>query len=371
MAVEENREGDNFNISDTFVAPWGLANETRPMHILWNGDPDTIQVGFASCIEVIEVHNIRASFEEYVNSDLVDGDVTALEIPIGELEVGGYLSVEFKVTKTFEEVMVGHKIAVVFLSGSNRIDKWEDYTFTIRPKIKCLDAPNSVSLSEDDTIDIVMQYVGFGMAEVKITAEAEGEIISEQESIYHDILDKLIETEIHKQKNEKFEEDLEEWEEKDNFEEEEYEEFVTEFREMLQRGDEFEDYDDEQLQDIADILKEDDEERDTLGVYKAIELLLINSFIDMVDRHPAENIQLESAKTTIDLSSEIKSTEITYRLRDVESNEYEHTKISIDVDDGPEDTIDFETEINTEWENIKLDPDEERDNALERMEEEL
>lgn len=369
MAMHQSRF--EIELTDCFLAPWGLPSETRPLHVIWEGEPDAIQIGFVEPVEVLNIHNTMSDADSYSDPTLVDGDVKSFEIPCDELEVGGYLSAEFKVPKTFDEVMVGQKVAAAFIKEGERIDKWEDYTFTIRPKIECVGAPDSISLSSDEPINIDMQYVGFGMAEVKVEAEAEGEIISEHESIYHDILDRLIETEIHKKNSERFEETLEEWEESENFEEEKYEEFVSEFRESLQSREEFEEFEREELEEIAKILREGDEDKETLGVYKAIELLLMNSIIDMVDRHPTENIKLDNPKTKISFDTEVNSITVFYHLRDVEGNRYDSLQVTIEVEDGQKDKFDFSREIETNWENIQLDPDEERDNALERIDTEI
>lgn len=373
MDAPEASKEHKVDITDSFIAPWGLANETRPFHLIWEGKVDAIQLGLAEPVEIIDIYNTKSELESYESPDLVEGDVKSFEIPMDELEVEGYLSAEFKIPETFDEVMVGQKIAVAFISGSETIERWEDYTFTIRPKIKPVDSPNSLTLSEVDTIDIAMKYIGFGMAEVRVEAEAQGELVSEQESIYHDILDKLTETEIHKEDSEHFEKSLEEWEENGNFEKESYDEFVDEFRSKLQKGDIFEEYDEEELRRYAEILRDDreSEQNDTLGAYKAVEYLLMNSILDMVDRHPEENIQLDNPNTKIELDTEVNNICIIYHLRDVEKNRYDSIKIPIELEDNLDAPPEFAADINTTWEHLQLDPDEEREKALDRLEEEL
>ena len=369
--MDTNNKNSEIDITDYFVAPWGLAKETRPLHVMWEGDPEYIQLGFTEPIEVADIYNAVGNPQEYEKEETKDKDFAIYQIPNEDLETEGYLSAEFSITQIFDNVMVGQKVSVAFINNGERIKEAEDYTFTIRPKIRCLEAPNSISPDIDESIGIKMEYIGFGMAEVKIEAEASGEIVSEKDSIYKDIVDALIETRIHEKESESFEKNFEEWKEESGFDKENHKEFVSELREKLQNGDIFDKHDDKEIQTLVNILEEGDSNEDVLGVSNAVELLLMNSIIDMVDRHPAEKIQLDSPNTKIDIDSEVTAVDVIYHLRDVEGNRYDSTTVHIDIEESSTAGFEFSRDINTEWETLRLDPDSKREEAIERMEEEI
>ena len=61
------QEEAKFEIEDSFVAPWGLANEERPMHLLWKGDIDEVEIRCAEPVDLVEGYNITEELETYEN----------------------------------------------------------------------------------------------------------------------------------------------------------------------------------------------------------------------------------------------------------------------------------------------------------------
>lgn len=362
------KNGDQgFLLEDSFVAPWGLAKEERPLHLLWEGDIDELRLGFAQPVEILGFHNTKKSHDEYRVRD--ENGMSVYEISTDELYSSGYFSAEFRIPEIFDEVMVGQIVAAEFCTDGEIVEDWRDYTCTIRPKLEIKDFEESVTLTENGTeesVNIQVQYIGFGLAEVEVTAEAEGEIISEGESIYHDLLNALLQSGIHKKERE-------EWDTIDENEEYEFEQgdgfqnFVEEFRDMLTSENVFEEYDQGELNKLAEVLEEDEEVRDTSKFYERLQFLLMNSILDVVNRHPTENVQLASPQTKVKLENQITQFTVKYHLSDPQGNQYETTSVGINIDDQSDNLENLEMEINTEWEHVQLDPDEERKRAIEEV----
>ena len=352
----------HFEIDDSFVAPWGLANEERPMHLLWDGDVEQVEIRFAEPIELIEAYNLEGEIEAYESTELYeDTKIRLISLDRGDLDTPGYISIKFRVPTIYDEAMFGQKIGVTFYLPNGEIREWEQYTFTIRPQIELVDAPDIVPLEDDlNTVDLKMRYIGFGMAQVAIEAEGEGELISEGESIYHDLIAALIASGLHKKESDQLEPIPDDWKQEAGVEipQEEIEDIVQEMRNMLSEGTAFDEFESGDLHDLADVLEEGDDEYEVTPMYQHIELMLLNSILDVVDRHPTENVQLSNPHTKIEIESRMHGFVVRYRLRDNHGNEYDPVEVPIKVEDNRENGGGVEAEINTEWEHHQLDPDE-------------
>lgn len=48
-----------FSVDDFFIASWGLAHEERPMHALWSGDVDAIELHVPEPLDVQASHSVE------------------------------------------------------------------------------------------------------------------------------------------------------------------------------------------------------------------------------------------------------------------------------------------------------------------------
>lgn len=365
----------NFEIQDSFVAPWGLANEERPMHILWVGDIEEIEIRFAEPVELVEGYNVTEELDAYESAEQhEDGsDIRVLSVPSEAFNTPGYFSAKFTVPEIFENAIVAQEVHVVFHLPNNREEDWEEYTFTIRPQIEVGERPERIVLdgeedAEDfDNIDITMRYIGFGMAQVDTEAYTEGELISKGESIYHDIAEAMKESGLYGKET-----DLqpipEEWREETNVEipQQEMEKFVDEFRKSLREDSMSDILDDEDVEELLEFLEAGEDERDMTKIYQHFEFMLLNSIIDVVNRHPIENVQLRKPQTTVQIESRMRGFVVQYHLRDNQGNQYESTEVPIEIEDKRDSGGVVEMEINTEWEEHQINPQE-----LQQLKEEI
>jgi len=184
--------GERFSLEEFFVAPWGLANEERPFHLLWDGDIDGFELRIADPVELVEGYNIQGDISGFIK-ELPDDEegYCLLQISKSDLLVPGYFNAKFRIPEIYDNAMTGQPIQAQFSLENGNVRRYNSQTFTIRPQLKLLDSPKKIELTEGDesvTFPVRMQYIGFGMAEVKMDMEGEGDLISKGESIHHDIL---------------------------------------------------------------------------------------------------------------------------------------------------------------------------------------
>lgn len=366
---ETNRDEENssgFKRTEAFIAPWGLANEERPLHLLWSGEIKSLELYFTNPVNLLEGHNIKDSLSAYTSVEQVEDnhDITKITLKENDLVTPGYFSGKFTIPEIFDDPIVAQKITAVFTLPDETEDRWEDYTFTIRPNIQVDDAPDVHEIPEEgepDPIEVDMQYIGFGMAQVRTKAGWEGELISKGDSIYHDMAEALVDSGLYEKETDDIPDVPEEWKEGAEVEipQKEIEGFVREFREQIEGGNLEEMFEPEILDKLIAFLEADDEERDMSPVYQQIELILLGSVLDLIDRHPSENVEMTNPQTKVEIESQMKGIMIKYELRDTVGNNYGGIEIPVDIEDKrPESNDLIEIGIDTDWEELQLDTDE-------------
>jgi len=366
---ENSQEG--FSLEEFFVAPWGLANEERPLHLLWDGKIDSFELRIADPVEIVEGYNIQKDISEFVeNVSGDDGPYTSIQISESDLLVPEYFNAKFKIPKIFDSAVVGQPIQADFTLQNERREKYNSQTFTIRPQLNLLDSPDSIELQEGDelvTIPVKMQYIGFGMAEVEMDVEGEGDLISEGESIHHDILRAIAESGIPTQESEKLGPIPDEWEHEHGVEipDEELRGLGDELREVALEGQLRNEFDEDTLERIVDALEEGEEHE--AEIYDHIEVMLLDSILNAVDRHPAENVRVANPNAYLEIESRVREFILRYELKDKIGNEYDSIELPISVDDNRPNGGIIEVEVETDWDNHELDPDQ----ILDQLEEEI
>jgi hypothetical protein len=352
-----------FEIKDSFLAPWGLSTEELPMHLLWSGTIEEVSIMLPSELEVVEIYNVEGiSTEELTDS-------SEIQLSETDLITSGYLGLVLMDKNKYSDPVFAHNIEVIFSNEDGEQATLQKRTNIIRPEIRVQNAPDKIRLTDDnipDCINIDMEYIGFGMAQVAVEAEAEGEFVSEGESLLHDLLEAILETEVHKQDVDSSGEIPEEWEDESGIElpQEEIEELVKEMSRLARSEELTEKYDSQELMEVADALKEAEEMSQTNSdvaavIYRFIETALLSSILNVVDRHPTENVSLDNPTTKIRTKARTTELEVKIRLSDGLENEYEPETVLIEIqDDREREAGHLETEITTNWENYQVNPDE-------------
>lgn len=192
-----------FNLEDAFVAPWGLANEERPLHYIWDGKVQSVRIKLAEELEVKSLFNVTGDAEKYIKQkEGENGEkYTLIEIKPDDLISSGYLSGIVTVPDLHEEPLVGHIVEVEF-EGDGFVERNTNLTFTTRPLIRIRDIPERIKLEDDEVaiiynqsekrvermeypgnIEADMEQIGFSLAQVEAEAWGEGELLSQHPSL--------------------------------------------------------------------------------------------------------------------------------------------------------------------------------------------
>lgn len=350
-------------IQDSFVAPWGLSNEKLPLHILWEGNPDKLEITLPDQVSLVELHN--------TDMEVSEKDSNKVVIPCEELTTSGFIGGVLCVSKIHKKSVVPYNIEIRFYKGDVVQYLWHGTTHIIRPEIKIIDHPEEIRLrdGENNDIEIDMQYVGFGMAKVAFRVGSGGEIVPESGSLHHELLRAMLDTEFHKQDIEGMGEVPEEWKKETangtdiEVPNEELDDIVEDMRKSATDDALLDEYSAQDLYEMADILEKAEESSSSdstvaSAIYSRVEMMLVDSILDIVDRHPTENVSLNSPQTRIKAEAKVTELEVIIRLSDKKNNEYEPKIIEIDIEDERDQGGIFESEIMTNWVNYEVNPEE-------------
>jgi len=363
--------GERFSLEEFFVAPWGLANEERPFHLLWDGDINGFELRIADPVELVEGYNIQGNISDFIK-ELPDDEegYCLLQISKSDLLVPGYFNAKFRIPEIYDNAMTGQLMQAQFSLENGNVRRYNSQTFTIRPQLKLLDSPKEIELTEGNesvTLPVHMQYIGFGMAEVEMDMEGEGDLISKGESIHHDILRAMAKSGIPTKESEELGPIPEEWKQEHGVEipDEELRDIGDEVRELAREDKLRKEFDEATLERIADAFEEGEEHE--AEIYDNIEVMLLDSILNAVDRHPAENVRMANPNAHLEIESRVREFVLSYDLKDKIGNEYKSIEVPINIDHKRSDGGILELEVETEWDNHELDPDE----ILAQLEEEI
>jgi len=378
QTIDMSNSDSKFNLEDAFVAPWGLANEERPLHYIWDGEIQSVQIKLAEELEVESLFNVTGNADGYVKQrEAENGEkYTLIDIPSDDLISSGYLSGIVTVPDLHEEPLVGHIVEVEF-TGDEFIKKNTNLTFTTRPLIRIRDIPERIKLEDDEVaiiydqseeqvermeypgnIEADMEQIGFSLAQVEAEAWGEGELLSQEESVYRDLAEALISSTTGDEAN------LKELPEEARDEvpveipDQTVENTVEDFREWLSNESLIEEFDSEEIEQVSQVVEAENSDIDMGEIYKHFEYLLMNSILDVVDRHPTDNVQMQSPQTTIEIESRLNSFNIGFELSDKVGNRYESEIIEIQVEDERNSGGIAELELTTNWNEVQIDPSE-------------
>lgn len=333
-----------------FIAPWALAKEDIPIHMIWKSELpyDTIRIRLPEKFKVHELFN--------VDEHLAKG----LTILIKRLKTSNYFGLVVFASETYKENLTRKEITIEFLSHG---EVKYSHTFTarvIRPLLEVMKAPEKIVVREDidprKLINLSVKYSGLGTAKIAIKVGHKGATISYTDSLYRQILKRLINEKIflsHELKEVVSREDIE-------IDPESLKKLSEEMVERMKTGRGIlpSDIDQETLREFNEWIKDSKNINKLMNiVYSEIEQLMIGAILYYLDRHPSEDIELIGGITKTIFKSRVKEMIIRIHYKDSLDNEYEPIEIPIKVDDQRKNVERiFEAPINIEWITKRIGP---------------
>lgn len=326
-----------------FIAPWALAKEKIPIHMVWESESpyDLIRVHLPQKFEVHEFFNV----DKYLIEDST--------ILIKKLRTQNYFGLVVYSTEVYKQVLTRKEIIVEFLSRGEVKYSHSFEARIIRPLLEVIEAPKKIVVKEGidrrRLINLSVKYFGLGRARIKIEASHMGVIISHTESLYYQILKRMIDRKI-------FlgippEESVALRKEEIQIDPEALIKLSEEMVERMRRGVIPPDLDQEAIREFNEWLKNLDNVNKLMKmIFSEIEHLMIGAILYYLDRHPSEDIELMYGTTKTTFRSRVKKITIIIRYKDSLDNEYEPVKTILEVDDQRKNVEKiFEAPINIKW----------------------
>ena len=320
---------------EAYIVPWALPNEDIPLHVAWSEaeEFDTAQIKVPEDLNIVDVLN--------VDELKVENNVVTLKPRRSVVGTSNYFGMILSAPKTYNELKVAKKISIEFLHQNEIVGRHELHARIFRPYLEVMKAPERIELLDQEkarTLPLHIRYVGFGDIQIKIEATIGGRIVSHGESIIYELLRRLWlsglfeEKPIAQEKEELKRRKKELWVAPD---------YVKEIAEALQKTVETGIIPVEEInQEVVEVVKRwltdiRTQEKLTEVLYSRVEDILLGLLIDLLDRHPTDNVKLSDAQTRIRTKIQAPIEHLTLRLRyrDLMGNEYLSVNIPIRIVD--------------------------------------
>lgn len=331
----------SMKILSSYIAPWALAREPVPVHLIWKTDfeYDQIRITLPSAFEMADVHNSADA--------ATSGHVTT----ITRLKKDGYLSFNVKAKTTYGEPMHRENIRIEFFHSGVLLSEMKLEAKIVRPVLGLLQPPPEIVLQETTTpehpIRLRVGYNGRGKAQVRYEVRASGRIITRTETFLSQVL---------KQMRDRFEgRAAKPHDDRLAAEVEIDPSMIREMVEAMMRlfsGEERPSP--EQVELLTELRAQlaDPKFKDRFAeiLHSEVERMWIGSVLSLIQRNPREDIELEQDTAFAIFKGGIEHIDVILRYRDAYGNEYEPLVAPIKVRDerkSPGATI--EVPVKVDW----------------------
>lgn len=327
------RDSSNLGAQDIngSIARWALPGENIPLHLKIEKEItfDRIIVHLPNDFQVVDLINI----DKY---SINDNDLTIYSVKKAKNAPSIFFGLAIKYIKIPKDLKFLSNINIEIVTT----DKTLSYNLEcriFRPFLKVNRAPEVIELvdgSKENKIELDLQYVGFGDITVEIQAQIGGNIVSQGDSLIHEVLLRLYEDGI-----------LNKFEEPNQHKSGNGLEIMPDFvNQVIQKIQEILDdgnlpidllckEDIEKLKGyIIDIKKK---ENFSQIIFEEINSILLSILSDILEKNPGENIELANRQTRIKtkINAPIEKINITIKYTDLMKNDYDPLILNIKVDD--------------------------------------
>lgn len=331
-----------FTLSSKYIAPWALATEDLPIHLMWNNslEFDKIELVVPSDIDIKDFFNV----DVYTSVDN--------RIEILKLKTPSYFGFLVSTKNKITDIHIKRNIQTNFYMNNDIVLSEIFEANIFRPVLKLLKPPNEFTLSNDASknhIDINVEVTGFGRIQVKSDVSSGGKFRARLEPLYQQLLGQIITA---------FDSD---------FESSEDEEIKINPDFIQDRADEFINWVKEGRLPIAynekDLFAFKIWLYDTKNYDKVIEILskhmnalLVNSLVHFLDRSPEDNITLLRGEPSVLIDKFIHTITVRLTYQDSMDNEYDPLLAEIKINDIRREKVQINIPINFKWKINVINP---------------
>lgn len=317
------------------VVPWALPREPIPIRVSWAKKlrPTelrlTLPEGFA--------------FVEAVHAGAVQFNGTSVKLQVISSRIldPNYIGAVIRFSAIPKELHHFSDVRIELQAEAQTIWEGRVRCNIFRPSIEVVGKDREFDLTDGMskmTLPITIKYVGFGEVQVRIRSKIGGRLVSRNESVANELLRRLWESgalDVHRKSDS--EEKKVRARRAVRLSPEYVEEMAAEVQRIIATGEMPDEYFDEQSKSEItawfERFRENKIAKDSLQ--RTVQDLLIDILVDLFDRHPSQDVTLESAQTRVRarLKAPIEKLSIELHYTDLLNNEYSPATALVSVND--------------------------------------
>ncbi len=307
--------------TDTFIAPWALANEPFPILLSWRpaGGCDMVEISLPPEMVIHEVFN--GLIEKRDGGYRILGD-----------EDWDYLALKMSQNQVNEEAVRKIPIEISFRKGSDEVAHKRLRATIIRPVLALEGQPETLVLEDkmdlESLISFKLRHSGFGEVIINVTVEAQGRIVSRKEVFLEDLFRRLISAGY--VQTEEAEEPAVEGV---SVEEEMVERIAADLEEMI-KNPSIADVSSDQLKEFTEFLREKGTDEFFRILSSHVATLIADYFIRMFRTYPSDHATLEGGPTDAIISGSIEELSVKFAYKDPVGNTYDELQSHVQVKDA-------------------------------------
>lgn len=339
-------------ITSEYIAPWALANEQFPIHLIWKPEANfhRIEIDLPEELNLNEVLNVQNFSIE--NSKII--------IKSTDLLSPDYFSLILESKEIFDELKKQLQINVRFLFNSDEQLHRTFYATIVRPKIEIMEHSTQLVIKDNTNLKNLLNFevvhTGLGRIKVDFTASIKNKIISQSDSLYFDILEEIANEMDSGRLNEK--ENLKESDMSKlaiSLDPIELQDTATKILDSIESGKFPNTVRKEVFKKLNEGLKDKDFRDDLIKViYSKLQRMYISYVLYYFDRNPYENIDLPAGKIKLNLEMKLQKINFQIKYTDAYENCYDSLKTEINITDERKITKKTQIPVNIYWKGVPL-----------------
>ncbi len=331
-----------------YVAPWALPLEEVPVHLIWDSKHiyDHIVVNLPTDLEIKQFYNVESHTEEENG------------VRITELKSQGFFGFIIATKSLFSNLHLVKDFTVSFFKEGEPTIEQKMRAHFYRPKLKLLECPEFVTLSDDTNlsklVQITMRLYGFGKVNISIDFNIGGGFETNPESLYRELIGRLLSLFKETQDEELNARPIRidpKWLERE----------VQTYADRLNKGELPLDLDEHDLDDFREWIGNPENIDMLKGLLsRQMENILIDSLLFYFDRFPTDDVQLKQGRPEMHITQATENVGLRFRYQDSLQNDYEPIEFAVRVIDERQNKREaIKIPINIKWIKDRIVPTEE------------
>jgi len=329
---------DQVRIVSTYIAPWALAHEEVPVHILIDpsSEFDSIRIALPEDVSIQDYFNV----EEYQETDR--------EVVVTQLATPNFFGFTVAQNELFETAHLSNEIVIEFLRGEVPVGRKVLTANFYRPTVSLTEATRSITLHDDSDLDDLIHVKaglkGFGDVTVRVEHRIGEKFELELDSLFRELVKRIILASIRLGEPDDSDDDSAAIDVRFIVEEAarhwdrilsipghsaEAPVLLSEFKKWMESP--------ELQKDVKDM------------IFSQIEDIVISSIQSYSRRFPNERVDIGYGEPTVRVAKVADAMQMRIRYWDSMSNEYEAIEFEIDIHDKRTKKEPTKLRVNTEW----------------------